>query len=451
MRPDLKWASRREFATGLGVSLALLATHTRGRAEYSPEYDQAWRVLRARSGSARLRGPDRPATTITGYDGLSPGPLLRVKRGEELRVRLINELDDATTLHWHGLRLPNAMDGVPHLTQAPVVEGGSFDYRFTPPDAGTFWYHAHFISSEQVSRGLYGPLIVDETERVAVDRDIALVLDDWRLNSDDSIAIFGGDTAREGRLGKYPTVNGVPAFDIAVKANERIRLRLINAAGARILPLRLEGHRATIMAIDGQPAAPFIADGGRLVLGPGNRIDLFVDATLTPGSNAPFLVLADGEVPLARIVYDSGAPARAAPLPDAAPLPNNPLPQRMDFTGALKLDVPIGGGAIWAPANRPTDVPASTPLFSAPRGRTVMLGISNPGEFTRAMHLHGHHFRLLDRLDDGWKPFWLDTIVVPPRQTVRIAFVADNPGKWQIQSHTIERGPSGVAGWFAVT
>ena len=91
------------------------------------------------------------------------------------------------------------------------------------------------------------------------------------------------------------TVNGAPAFDLAVKTNERIRLRLINAANARVMPLRLVGHRANVMAIDGQPAEPFVARDGRLVLGPGNRIDLFFDATLSPGTNAPLLLFEDAE------------------------------------------------------------------------------------------------------------------------------------------------------------
>ena len=94
---------------------------------------QGFRILRARPGSAHLRGPDQPPTAIWGYDGVVPGPVLRVKRGQELHVRLINELPEETTIHWHGVRVPNAMDGVPHLTQAPVPPGGTFDYRFKPP------------------------------------------------------------------------------------------------------------------------------------------------------------------------------------------------------------------------------------------------------------------------------------------------------------------------------
>jgi len=124
------------------------------------------------------------------------------------------------------------------------------------------------------------------------------VLDDWRLNADGAIAPFGGmhDAAHAGRLGNLFTINGIPSTDIAVKANERLRLRLINAANARVMPIRVEGHRADVMAIDGQPAEPFPARDGLVFLGPGNRIDLFIDATLAPGTRAPFLTFVEGKL-----------------------------------------------------------------------------------------------------------------------------------------------------------
>jgi len=132
MRPPLLPISRRIVLAGMAAAVvapAPLAAQANG-----------FRVIRARSGTARLRGED--VTQIRGFNGTVPGPVLRVKRGEELKVRLINELVVDTAIHWHGMRLPNAMDGVPGLTQPAVHPGESFDYRFTPPDAGTFWYHA---------------------------------------------------------------------------------------------------------------------------------------------------------------------------------------------------------------------------------------------------------------------------------------------------------------------
>ncbi len=465
--------SRRRLLAGTGLAIAGAVLPIRVRAQGS----DGFQVLRARPGEARLRGADQPPTPVWGYEGQAPGPVLRVKRGAELKVRLVNELPEETVIHWHGLRLPNAMDGVPHLTQHPVAPGQSFDYRFVAQDAGTYWYHSHRFSSEQQDRGLYGGLIVEEAEPVDVDRDLLVILDDWRLtaegaNDEASFRSFH-DAAHAGRLGRHFTVNGAPNLDVPVKANERIRLRLVNAANARVMPIRIDRHTVRVMAIDGQPAEPFLAREGRVTLGPGNRTDLFVDMTLEPGASAP-LILEDvrAEVPLVRLVYAEGAPARPAPRDEPKPLPANPLPQRMNFTGALRVDMPLEGGAmsqmmmrraevpghgidpaarVWTMAGKASSGHDGPPLFSVKRGRTVVIAMPNRTMFPHAMHLHGHHFRLLDNLDDGWKPFWLDTVVIDRQQTARIAFVADNPGKWMLHCHMLEHQETGMAAWFEVT
>jgi len=436
------------------------------------------RTIRARAGSVHLRGAEQAPTAVWGYDGVVPGPVLRVKRGEEIMVRLANDLPEPTSVHWHGLRLPNAMDGVPHLTQAPIEPGQSFDYRFKATDAGTYWYHSHVYSSEQIERGLYGALIVDEAERIDVDQDLVLVIDDWRLLPDGALdtASFRSahDAAHAGRIGRHLTVNSTPSLDIPVRANERLRLRVINAANARLVTLRLEGHAAWVMAIDGQPAEPFLARDSQVTLGPGNRIDLFADAALAPGAQAPILVENSGaEVPLVNLRYATGAPARPAPRAQAKPLPSNGLPGRMAFKEAFRLDVPIEGGAMselmmrgrtqeipghgldprarfWTMAGAASSGHHGPPLFSVKRGRVVMLGFVNATAFPHGMHVHGHHFRLLDKNDDGWKPFWLDSVVVAPRETARIAFVADNPGKWMLHCHMLEHQETGMAAWFEV-
>jgi FtsP/CotA-like multicopper oxidase with cupredoxin domain len=464
--------SRRQFLSGLGVSC--LALPTAGGAQ-----DGEFRTIRARPGSVHLRGHEQSPTGIWGYDGTVPGPLLRVKRGEEVKVRLTNDLPEPTSVHWHGLRLPNAMDGVPHLTQSPIEPGQSFDYRFKAMDAGTYWYHSHVYSSEQVERGLYGALIVDEADRLDVDQDILLVVDDWRLLADGTLDTASlrsmHDAAHAGRIGRHLTINSAPTFDIPVKANERLRLRIINAANARVMTLRLERHAARVMAIDGQPAEPFLARDSQVTLGPGNRVDLFVDATLAPGARAPILVENFGtEVPLAELRYATATPARSAPRPEARSLPANALPARMAFKDAFRLDVPLEGGAmselmmrgrgqdipghgidprarIWTMAGAASSGHHGPPMFSVKRGRVVMLGFVNNTAFPHGMHVHGHHFRLLDKNDDGWKPFWLDSVVVAARETARIAFVADNPGKWMLHCHMLEHQETGMAAWFAVT
>jgi FtsP/CotA-like multicopper oxidase with cupredoxin domain len=411
--------TRRRLLAGVAATLIMLPARSRGQPSGAAD---GFRLLRAGPLAART-----DATGLFGYDGGSPGPVLRVKRGEEIKVRLINELTSDTSLHWHGVRVPNAMDGVPHLTQPPVPPRGSFDYRFTAPDAGTFWYHA--LAPEQT--GLVGAFIVDEGEPVEVDRDVVLVLADHPA----------------------PTVNGATTLDVPVKGNERVRLRLVNASHNRPMSLRLDRHRATVMAIDGQPAEPFGARDSRVGLGPGNRLDLFVDMTLAPGATASaFIAQERGEVPLVRFVYDAGQPLRPGPLPEPKPLPANALPARIDLRNALRLDLPIDKAARqWTQAAAAASGRYGPPLFSTRRGRPVMIAFANRSDDAAALHLHGHHARLLDNLDDGWKPFWLDTIMAAARQTTRIAFVADNPGKWLIECRTVGKEEAGMAAWFEVT
>lgn len=444
--------SRRDLVVGGGTLLGLSGFIGPLHAQSSAA-DGVHR-LSARMGEARLRGVGHPPTAIPVFDGAVPGPTIRVKRGAEARVRLVNELREATALHWHGLRIGNAMDGVPHLTQPPVARGESFDYRFVCPDAGTFWYRVSHPLPDQ--RGLCGLLLVEEVEAVAVDQDVALMLQSWRLRPDGAIEdLRAAAPGTAGPSTLHFTANGLPSVDIPVRTNERIRLRLVNAADD-LMSVQLDRHRATVMALDGQPAEPFVARDNRVFLGPGNRADLFVDATLEAGASAPITVETDaGAAAIARLVYGSGAPVRATPMPEPRPLPANALPARMDFAGALRRDIPIEDAAtsetIWSVRTSASDRIDGRPLFSLKHGRTVMLAFLNRTAAPAVLHVHGHAFRLLDRLDDGWKPFWLDTLVVPERQTLRIAFVADNPGQWMIACRTLGDRPASLATRFEVT
>lgn len=381
--------------TGLAATLALLGVPARAQ-------NDGFRTIRART---------------TGYDGAVPGPVLRVRRGEELKVRLINELAVDTAIHWHGVRVPNAMDGTP-LTRTPLPPGASFDYRFAPPDAGTFWYHPPIRTPQ--NRALHGLLIVEEAQPIEVDRDVALILDT-------SNSQF--------------TANGLTGLEIPVTANERMRLRLTNVA-ERFITLRIDRHPMTVMAIDGQPAEPFVARDNRITLSPGNRADLFLDAVLEPAAVAPILLQDDGaDVAIARLVYARGAKARPEPRGATALLPANSLPERMELRGARRFDLMLGADANELPGR---------PHFTVQRGRTVVLAIANRTSTPHVLHIHGHHVRLLDALDDGWKPFWLDTILCIPQQTTRIAFVADNPGKWMLHARPV--GAEGQAlTWFEVS
>ena len=151
------------------------------------------------------------ALQVWAYNGQVPGPTLRLRLGEKLRVDFRNGLSQPTTIHWHGVRVPNAMDGVPGVSQDPVEPGGRFTYEFVPKDAGTFWFHPHVRGAEQVERGLYGVLIVDDAEPIPYSRDVVWVLDDWKLGPDGQIDprfVTRHDLAHDGRWGRTIAVNG---------------------------------------------------------------------------------------------------------------------------------------------------------------------------------------------------------------------------------------------------
>src|SRR5438270_14086252 len=196
--------------------------------------------LTARTATVNLTGDGHPDTAVWAYDGTVLGPELRVRQGEPVRITVSNQLGEDTTVHWHGIRLPNAMDGVPGLTQKPIRPGESFTYEFTPPDAGTICYHPHADSLQQLGRGLAGALIVEAREAVAVDRDLIWFIEDWRLDDDGRIAPgFGNrmEAGMSGRIGNTVTLNGRVPEHVSVKAGERRRLRVVNSMLARIVGL----------------------------------------------------------------------------------------------------------------------------------------------------------------------------------------------------------------------
>ena len=411
---------RHVLALGTAVACASSAAHAQ------PAATAPVHVIRAQPGASFAGASGDASASLWGYERTVPGPVLRARRGEELRVRLINELSEPTTIHWHGVRVPNAMDGVPGLTQAPVEPGASFEYVFRATEAGTFWYHAS--SPAHVGRGLHGALIIDETETVDVDRDLVLLL--------------GTPVETQAQARELVLVNGSRLPDIAVRAGERVRLRLINAAVGRGFSLKLAGLVPWVAAIDGQGVDPFLPHEGRIGLVPGGRIDVFVDMR---GDSSAALLLAGvrDEYPVARFVQDgAGGQLKPKRQPQPAALPGNPLPARIDLKNALKAELNLGDVVRG-------DLPRA-PLFGVNRGRSVSLGIRNTGVRPHVVHPHGHHFRLLDRLDDGWKPYWLDTLVVG-EAVERIAFVADNPGRWLIECRMLERPDASGAAWFAVT
>jgi len=470
IRSALFRAGRRRFLQGTVALAAGLALPGRGMAERAlgsrPE-DGTPHVYSLHTGrtTAEVRGPGQRRFPAWGYNGSVPGPVLRVRRGKRVRIAVDNGLDQATTIHWHGVRVPHTMDGVPWVTQRPIEPGGRFVYEFTPTDAGTFWYHPHMHSEEQVGRGLYGPLIVEEDVPPAVDRDLAWLLDDWRFTSDGAelAAGFGNrhDRMHGGRVGNHVTINGRPPQALTLRRGERVRLRLINAANARIFALRFGGHRPWIIARDGQPGVPVrLDDDEALLLAPGMRIDLIIDGDGDPDVRHRLRdTFYEGlEYDLAAIAYTTERPLRTVAERDPPNLPANPLAEP-DVSGASRHRITLDGGMMGdmggltvdgATAATVPDMGASrqpglvwglngvaaarhdvAPALTLARGHSHVLQIDNRSAWHHPMHLHGHSFRVIARNGAATAHReWQDTVLVAPREHVDIALVADNPGDW---------------------
>ena len=425
--------------------------------------------LTARATTVKLKGRSGPDSSLMGYDGLVPGPTLRFTQGQVVRIRFRNELDAPTTVHWHGIRLDNAMDGVPGLTQDAVQPNGSFDYEFTPPDAGTFWYHAHVDSWNQVARGLFGALIIDEaTPAFTAENDHVLVLTDWRM---DDAGVFDAaslgrtlEWAGEGHIGNLVTVNGVEMPDIPVPSGTAQRLRLINTSTARILRLELTGAKVKIIARDGQTLASPREVSGNILLGPAQRVDLMAEfAPDVPADLSGF----DGVV-IARFRPSAPRKDQASPALVPADLPDPDMakirwiPLLMQGGDLNKLIDPViaemhSGMAMKTPApplwafNNVVGM-GDTPLFEAAGGESIGIEMTNKTGHHHAIHVHGRDFRLMSQTDPAThNGTWYDTVVIGPDQNMRIAFVAGKPGKWMIHCHVLEHSVSGMDTWFRVS
>ncbi len=455
--------ARRRFLAGLAGLSALPLLPVRGSAAAAPPQLIEAR-LTAGPAQVQIAPPQYPDTLAWTYNGSLPGPVLRARQGDRLRVHVTNALEEQTTVHWHGIRLPNAMDGVPYITQRPIEPGASFTYEFELPDAGTFFYHPHQRGYEQVGRGLAGALIVEEHTPPAVDRDLLWVLGDFRMNADASIrGGFGNfmDASHAGRIGNSVTLNGrVQTEPFKVRAGERVRLRLVNTASARAFALEFRGHEPWIVALDGQPVEPHHPAGGRVVLGPAMRADLILDMTGAPGSRYE---VHDGfyqrlAYTFTELQYADAPPLRARPA-EPPRLPANPLAEpeleraerhRVLFTGGMMGNMRgMARGSAWAVNGVANgcgegDVPFE-PLLVLRKGRTSVLELVNETAWHHPIHLHGHSFRVLTR---NGRPTrhreWLDTVMLEPRERAEIAFVADNPGDWMFHCHVLEHQASGM-------
>lgn len=420
-----------------------------------------------------LTGVGRMTDVLT-YGGSVPGAVLRVKQGERLTIEAINRLSQETTIHWHGIRLPNAMDGVPGLSQPAIEPGGSFTYDFICPDAGTFWYHPHVNSAEQLARGLFGALIVEETQAPLFDRDELWVLNDWRLDEGAELANDFRDPfdqMHDGRIGNVVTLNGKAPATWQAKAGEIVRLRLLNASSARIFALAFdEKHPFFIIATDGQPCRPHQPAGGLLWLGPGQRVDLQL-FTLGDASGRYSVVdhrNANHPAPLVEILY-SNVPSTRMVTPAPIQLPPNPLTQP-DLASAESLSLLLTGGmqhgsdmgsdmggdmsggeghnmpGFWQINGQTHQGHDDPPLWNLALGKTYRITMKNKSDFFHPMHIHGMHWKLLSENGVAASDkVWRDTLLIAPKAEAEVALVADNPGTWMLHCHVLDHQETGMA------
>jgi len=460
---------RHMISSGLGAA----AFFSTGSVFYPTKAAEPIIELTARVSTQKLYGEKGPGSELWSFNGTSPGPEIRVRRGDRVRVRLINKLPQPTSIHWHGIRIVNAMDGVAGLTQDPVPPGATFEYDFVVPDTGTYWYHAHNRSWEQVARGLYGALIVDEETQI-FDRahDFTMMMDDWRLkrNGTLDVASLGDfmDWTHGGRLGNWLTVNGHSLPDFSLVAGEVYRIRLINASNARIFAIDPNKIGAKIIGYDGQMLAePELPSYAPLLLGPAQRVDLLLHPQKA-GTIEMEEVSGREPFPFAKLQV---ATAKGAQL-SAPSLVKSQLPEP-DLKNARMIPLIMEGGAmgrrgkivyqgkeltegdfrrtkqVWA-FNGIANL-AEQPFFKIQQGETVIVDTDNQTAFPHAMHVHGHHFQVIERNQSTLidKP-WRDTFLVDEGHRVKIAFVADNPGKWLLHCHMLEHAAAGMQTWFEV-
>lgn len=433
MKPRIFEPTRREALAGLGAC----ATGLFGGG--ARPLVTAQLALQARPATLALK-PDQAPTPIWELAAVSHLRDVRLKRGDRCEVVFRNDLPVPLAPAWYGLNGPAAAD--PLRGRAPTPPDATETSIISIPNAGTLLADFRLFEDGLKLPARPLPVIAAESNQVAVDRDEVLLIEEWRLRPDGTALPPGRDPKDTTPL--Y-TINGRTSFELSAMGNQRLRLRFINGSQRTVLAIKLDSHEVRVMALDGQPAEPFPARNGALVLAPGARADAFVDTA----TSAAFLLHDGKESRQVGSLAITGWLERRAPLFDPQPLPSNDLPEKLDLKGALRFDVALGAtDAGWTrPANFST---ASAPAFRAKAGRTVVLALKNPAPVATVFHLHGHHFRLLDKLDDGWKPYWLDTLAIEPGQTQRIAFAVNAPGRWLLESVATDWAAPRLVRWYAV-
>jgi FtsP/CotA-like multicopper oxidase with cupredoxin domain len=387
-------------------------------------------VLTAKAATIHL-ATGRVIDALT-FNGSSPGPELRVRQGDLVEVTLRNEdVDQGVTVHWHGVDVPNAEDGVAGVTQDAVAPGQTYTYRFRAEQVGTFWYHSHQVSSSAVRRGLFGAFVIEPRTAAAEALDLAVV-----AHTFDGIPTLNTDDEAGRRK---------------VRAGTPVRLRLINTDSAE-RRFTVDGTPFRVVAIDGTDlAGPTPIEDATLAIGAGGRMDV---AFTMPAS--PVRLSLDGTT--AAIGFSPhGAPPRGAgtpgpvfdPLTYGRPGPT-PFNASSSFDRRFELEISRKPGFFdgdpglqWAING---GIYPDVPMFVVEKGDLVEITLKNDTKAIHPMHLHGHHALVLSRdgVPASGSPWWVDTLDLQPGESYVVAFRADNPGVWMDHCHNLRHAADGL-------
>lgn len=393
-----------------------------------------------------------------GFNKQLPGPTIKAKKGDHLVIKVKNNLNEPTSIHWHGIKLPASMDGT-DAVQKPIQPGEEFEYNFVLPDAGTFWYHSHANETEQMERGMYGALIVEDDSELVTDADRIFMIDDMKLTEDHEFKKSGWFIPRimerhDGREGDTLLINGKENSEIQVHAGQLERWRLVNASSARFFLLHL----------DGKPFSIIGTDGGLI-----EKPKKVTEALITPGERLEILAgpFSEGEtIPLESLPYNRMTflkPKRqkfatvsvGASKPSVAYIPETlreiePLaPLNASVNRKIKLSVgpSLKNGMDFLVNNEVhlNDQPVRV-------GELQVWEVSNTSLMDHPFHLHGFFFQVIE--ENGKAPdftAWKDTINLKPRSKVKIAWMPDNrPGMWMYHCHILEHHAAGMMAHFEV-
>ncbi|RRH94635.1 multicopper oxidase family protein [Mesorhizobium tamadayense] len=423
-------------------------------------------VLKTASIEAKLTGAG-PTRNVLTYGKAGPPPVVRMRKGEPFAARLINGIDDPTTIHWHGMRVPNRMDGVPFLVQPYVYQGDHFDYSFTPPDAGTFWYHPHCNTLEQMGHGLTGVIVVENRNDPVFDSEAVINLRDWRLGDDGQFIeqLLPRDAAKTGTYGTVRTANWLdqPQYDAPAGGLARLRAAITDVT--RIYAFRVDGAEAAVIALDGNPVPQrFTPDA--LQLGPGQRLEL---AIRMPDSEGAIVSLRDvrGTRPKVLATLRAVGKSFKRDLRDLGPLEANPVAE-VDLGSAKRIALALSataenvsgdgicgslGYSFWA-INKvpwPGDTPDPTaPLAELKLGKSYVIDMENLTPHSHPIHLHGMSFKVMSSSTRAVQPLVSDTYLIQPDEKVQLGFVADNLGDWLLHCHVVEHQKTGMTSYFRV-